>query len=251
MKAIVMAGGFAKRLWPLTKELAKPLINIGGKPVINYTIEELLRLKSLGIIDEVIVSINAKFADDFNKWLSNFNFDVNIVVEECRHEGEKLGAIGAINFVIQKEHLNDDLLIIGGDNLFDFRTFSFLNAIEFFKDHNEAVVCGYDVLTKERAKLYGVIVPDGHNKVIEFVEKPEDPKATLISSGCYLLSRDTLKILSQYIADGNPKDRPGDFLQWFYKRHNLYVFPFSGTWFDIGDHESLKNADEFAKNELM
>jgi glucose-1-phosphate thymidylyltransferase len=250
MKAIVMAGGFAKRLWPLTREHAKPLISVGGRPVINYIVTELLKLKAAGEISEIIVSINAKFENDFKKWLDKYKFDIKLIVEPCCSEDEKLGAVGAINFIINKENIEEDLLVVNGDNLFDFHAFKFVDVIKFFREKGGPIVCGYDVLTKERAKFYGTIIYDQNNKVTDFIEKPEDPKTTLISTGCYLFKKDTLGILKKYIADGNPKDKPGEFLQWLHKRYDLFVFPFRGTWFDIGDHESLIRADEFARKEL-
>ena len=103
MKAIVLAGGFAKRLWPMTKENAKPLIDVGGKPVINYIIEELLKLKKRKVIDEIFVSTNKKFEPDFQEWLEKYKFGIKLVIEETTHEGEKLGAIGGIQFLIEKE----------------------------------------------------------------------------------------------------------------------------------------------------
>jgi len=246
MKAIVLAGGFAKRLWPLTHEHAKPLIDVGERPVINYIIERLLKLKDNGLVDKIFVSTNKKFERDFNKWLERYNFDVKLVVEGTNHEGEKLGALGGINFLINKEGIDDDIIIVNGDNLFD-RDFDFASAIKFFRTKNRPVVCGFDVMTKERAMLFGTIIFDENKKIIDFIEKPEDPKTTLISMGLYLFKKGTIKILQQYLAEGNSPDKPGEFLQWLHKRHDVFVFPFNGRWFDIGDHATLEAAREYAK----
>lgn len=244
MKAIVLAGGFAKRLWPLTHEQAKPLIDIGGKPVINYIIERLIKLKNERRIDEIFVSINSKFEQDFIKWKERYGFDVKIVVEKTTHEDEKLGAIGGINFLINREHLDDKVLIVNGDNLFDDK-FNFSDALNFFHQKLGPVVCGFDVKTKERAKLFGTIIFDVNDKIIDFVEKPEHPQTTLISMGLYIFKKETLELLKKYIADGNSKDKPGEFIQWLYKRCDVFVYPYIGNWFDIGDHDTLNAAREF------
>lgn len=250
MKAIVMAGGFAKRLWPLTKEYAKPLITIGGKPVINYTIIELQKLKHDGTINEIIISTNAKFEQDFKKWSEMYGFDVNIVVEPCCNEEEKLGAIGAINFIIKKAGISDDVIILNGDNLFDFRHFKFLDVINFFKEKNGNVLCAFDLLDKEKAKIYGNVTIDNENKIVDFQEKPEHPKSSLISMGCYVFKKKSLSLFDEYLKTGNKKDAQGFFVQWLYKKEDVFAYPFKGTWFDIGDHESLICADEFARKEL-
>ncbi|MEM7819526.1 MAG: nucleotidyltransferase family protein [Candidatus Aenigmatarchaeota archaeon] len=243
MKAIVLAGGFAKRLWPLTKEQAKPLIDIGGKPVINYLIEKLLKLKE---IDKIFISTNKKFEQDFIRWKEKYNFNIKLVVEESRCEEEKLGAIGSINFLINKENINDDIIIVNGDNLFDEK-FDFSDVINFFKEKNAPIVCGFDVKTKERARLFGTIIFDKNKKVIDFIEKPEKPKTTFISMGCYLFPKNYLNLFSIYLNEGNSKDAPGFFLQWLYKRYSLFVYPYNGDWFDIGDFNSLDAAREFIK----
>jgi glucose-1-phosphate thymidylyltransferase len=250
MKAIVMAGGFAKRLWPLTHEHAKPLIKIGGKPVINYTIIELQKLKQSGMINEIIVSTNAKFEQDFKKWSDANGFDVNIIVEPSSTEEEKLGAIGAMNFIINKANISDDVLILNGDNLFDFRHFKFSDVINFFKEKNKNVLCAFDVITKEKAKMYGNVSVDNDNKIIDFQEKPEHPKSSLISMGCYVFKKESLSLFDEYLKAGNKKDAQGFFVQWLYKKDDVFAYPFKGAWFDIGDHESLIRADEFARKEL-
>lgn len=247
MKAIVLAGGFAKRLWPLTHEQAKPLIDVGGVPVINYIIQKLETLKNDGIIDEIFVSVNSKFEDDFKKWMEKYGFVINLIVENTMHEGEKLGAIGGIEFLINKTGLNEDVLIVNADNLFG-DSFRFSDAINFFIEKQCPVICGYDVKTKERARIFGVILSDENNKIIDFIEKPEDPKSTLISMGFYLFKKSTLELMKKYVAEGNPRDKPGEFIQWLYKRDDVFVFPYDGDWFDIGDHETLNRAREFVKN---
>lgn len=246
MKAIVLAGGFAKRLWPMTKENAKPLIHVGGKPVINHIIEELLKLKRRKVIDEIFVSTNKKFEPDFQEWLEKYKFGVNLIVEETRHEGEKLGAIGGIQFLIDKEGLDDDVIVIGGDNVFDDK-FKFSKAIKFFREKGGPVLCGFDVQSQTRAKLYGIFVFDENNKITDFEEKPEEPKSTIASMACYIYTKETVKLIRKYLDEGNSPDMPGQFHQWLIKKQDTFMFPTGGVWFDIGDFGSLKAARDYKR----
>jgi len=245
MKAIVLAGGFAKRLWPMTKENAKPLIAVGGKPVINHIVEEMVKLKKRKIIDVIYVSTNKKFEQDFQEWMKKYKFDVTLIIEETTHEGEKLGAVGGINFLIKKERLDDDVMVIGGDNLFD-KKFKFSKVIKFFREKGGPVLCGFDVETDMKAKLFGTIIFDEGGKINNFEEKPETPKTTFVSIACYLYTKKTLGLLKKYIADGNPTDMPGQFHQWLIKKQDTFVFPTGGEWFDIGNFCTLKAARVYA-----
>ena len=150
MKAIILAGGFAKRLWPMTKENAKPLIDVGGEPVINHVVREMQKLKKKGVIDQIFVSTNKKFEQDFIKWLENYGFDIKLVIEESMHEKEKLGAIGGINFVLAKEKIDDDCIIIAGDNLFGFDLDDFF---AFYEEKKSPIVAFFYVKDIEKEKL--------------------------------------------------------------------------------------------------
>ena len=171
MKAIVLAGGFAKRLWPLTLNKAKPLLDMGGKPIINYTIEKLEKIDE---IDEIFVSTNAKFEQVFEKWLEKYKFKkVKVVIEETHSEEEKLGAIGGINFVLEKEKIADDCLIIAGDNILGFDVADFL---DFYNSKKSPVIALFDVndiekvltFDKSRAQL---AYQQSYSAIIFLIEK--------------------------------------------------------------------------------
>lgn len=243
MIAIVLAGGYAKRLWPLTLKKAKPLLEVGGKPIINHIIE---KLENTDEVDQIIVSTNAKFEDGFNDWLKKYNLKkIKIIIEETHSEEEKLGAIGGINFVLEKEKIDDDCLIIAGDNIIGFEISDFL---EFYQQKQSPVIALFDVKGYEKAKLYGIVEIDDNDKVIDFVEKPKQPKSTLASMCCYVFPRNTLKLFKEYMKSDNSKDAPGFFLQWLIKKTEVFAFVFSNYWFDIGSFESLDEAKEFMKS---
>jgi len=240
MKAIVLAGGFAKRLWPLTLDKAKPLLEVGGKPIINYIIE---KLEGMDEIDKIFISTNAKFELGFKQWLKKYEFKkIKIVVEETRSEEEKLGAIAGINFVLEREKIDDDCIIIAGDNLFGFILDDFLG---FYKEKKSPVVAFFDVKDFEKAKLYGIAELDENNKIKGFLEKPEKPPSTLASTCCYIFPKDTVRLFPEYLKEGGSKDAPGFFLQWLIRKEEIFAYVFSNYWFDIGSFESLEEARKF------
>ncbi len=246
MKAIVLAGGYAKRLWPLTKELAKPLVDVGGKPVIFYILDALEKSEH---INEMIISTNEKFAADFKQKLqpATFSKPIKIIAEPTLNENEKLGAIGGINFIFEKENLNEDILIIGGDNIIGV---DINKMIEDFRARGAPHVGIYDIKDRERVKQLGEVTVDADKKIIRFREKPEAPETTLISTACYLFPAGIRAQIKEYISSGGNRDAPGHFIKWLAERIDVYAHVFDSYWFDIGDHETLERAREFVRTDL-
>ena len=236
-----MAGGFAKRLWPLTKEYPKPLLKIKGKPIIEYVLD---KVKQVEEIDKIYITTNAKFEHHFKNELGmHFANGVSLFVESARREEEKLGAIGALRFIIKSEKIKDDLLVIAGDNVFGFDLKEF---IDYYKRFKKPVVAFYDINDIEKVRgRYGVVILDKNNRVVNFQEKPLEPKSTFVSTGCYIFPKETLKLIDTYLADMNNPDAPGHFIAWLHKIEDVYGFVFNEHWFDIGTHESLKEAIRF------
>ena len=238
IKAIVLAGGYAKRLWPITKDMSKPLIEIGGKPVINYVMEQL---QDIPEIEQIYVSTNKKFEGQFSEWLKKYGFrKTKVIIENTINEGEKLGAVGGIDYVIRKEDIEGECLIVAGDNLFDFRIHDF---ILYYKKREAPVLAVLDILDKEKAKLYGNVEVDDDDKITNFVEKPPEPKSTLVATCCFIIPAASL--VKKYIEGKNNRDSPGFFNQWLYKQMPYFGFTFRGKWYDIGDFKSLDAAKEF------
>ncbi|MBI2971160.1 MAG: nucleotidyltransferase family protein [Candidatus Aenigmarchaeota archaeon] len=243
MKCILLCGGFAKRLWPMTLSVSKPLLEVGGKPVINYILEKLETIKG---IDSVLVSTNARFERDYTSWKAKYHFDkpVHIIIEDSRREEEKLGAIGGVHYVLSTQRIQDDCMIIAGDNLIGFDVADF---VECFRKKKHPVVAAFDLKDRSKARLYGILKVDGTQRVVDFVEKPQEPASTLASTGCYLFPRASLHYFGEYLSEGNHKDAPGFFLQWLHKREAVYAYIFENNWFDIGDKDSLSKARTFMK----
>lgn len=240
MKAVVLAGGHATRLWPITKNRAKPLLPLGEKPIIDYIIEDLDDL------DEVIISTNAKFSSDFEDYAEQFERDnVRVVVEDQDSEEDKPGTIGAILKLLQQEDLDDDLLIVGGDNFFGF---DFAEMLDFAKTRGPTNVV-YDVDSEDLATSFGIVDTD-EEKIVGFEEKPEKPPSTLASTACYFFPEEHVDLFRKYekhFQDTDvPKeqylDEPGRLIEWAHQEVEMYAFDFDGKWFDIGTREGYLEA---------
>ena len=239
MKAVVLAGGFATRLWPITRHRPKMLLPIGDATVIDRVFAEL---EADSRIDEVFVSTNAAFADEFETYLADSEFTKpTLSVEETTEENEKFGVVGALAQLVDREGIDDDLVVVAGDNLIGFDLAEFVDA---FETNNAPTLAAYDVETREKATAYGVIDTEA-GQVVDFEEKPDDPPSTLVSIACYAFPRESLRF-EEYLADGNNPDEPGWFVQWLVDRDEVYAFPFEAAWFDIGTPESYLEAVAWA-----
>jgi len=259
MNALILAAGYATRLYPLTLNKAKPLLEVGGKPIIEWVLDNLASVPGLGT---TYIVTNDKFASDFQSWADSYQgrsasakgqsnasaartSDIKIINDGSKSDDDKLGAIGDINLVLTRENLTkDDLLVIAGDNLFQQPLTEFVNAAK----RSPATVAVHDVGNLEAMKKYGTVTVDKNGVITNFEEKPERPKSTLAAVALYYYSREMLPLFTTYLAAGNNPDQPGLFLQWLYTRKAVNTFEIKGRWLDIGSKETLENADEiFAK----
>ena len=242
MKVLILAAGYATRLYPLTRGYPKPLLEIKGRPIINYIVD---KLSSVSAIDEIYVVTNSKFIGFFHKWLKSVKSPKKIVLVDdlTKNNQDRLGAIGDINFTISKKKIRDDLLVIGGDNLFNGSLSGFLNSV---KKNTLAVNIGlYRLKQKKDASRYGVAKLDRHKRVISFEEKPRHPQSSLVAMCLYFIPKDCLGLIKEYIQSGKKKtDATGGYIAWLKGRAPVYGYVFNGFWFDIGDHKYLNAAKE-------
>jgi len=238
MKALIMAAGYATRLYPLTKDRAKPLLPVGGKPIIGYIADAL---DSVREIDHIYVVTNSRFAASFRDWAGarKGKSPVEIIDDGTKSDEDKLGAIGDIRFVLDSKCVDDDLLVVLGDNLFDL---DLKDIVRYFKGRG-ITVGAYDVRDREAAKLYGILAVDSDSRVVDFKEKPSDPPSTLAAMGMYLFPREKLKLFQTYAEEGNKMDAPGYYVRWLHTREPVYAYVFRGVWYDIGDLEMYRKAD--------
>lgn len=241
MKGIILAAGYATRLYPLTKDKSKPLLPVKGKPIIDYI---LRKIEGLADLDKVYVVTNDKFYNDYLEWSrkSPFSKELVIINDNTLEDEAKLGAIGDIDYVLKSQGIEDDILIIAGDNLFNFNIASFVEKGYNVKPFASMGI--YDIKDIKAAHLYGIVALDERGLIVEFQEKPAEPKSTLAAVGVYLLPNDIARLIPDYLSEGNSPDQPGHFMSWLSKQGKLYGFELTGDWYDIGSIESYNKANE-------
>lgn len=243
MDALILGAGYATRLYPLTKNKAKPLLPVGGVPIIERICRQLAGLQDLQTIHIVT---NHTFADQYDAWLRDYGARrmppplLALYDDQTSTPEDRLGAIGDLRFVIDRAGLQDDLLVIAGDNLIDGSLTPFVESAQ-----SRGTTVGLkDFHEPAKVSLYGVVELSPDQRVVGFEEKPAQPKSTLVSVGLYYFPRKTLPLVTQYLESGHSKDQPGHYLQWLYRETPVYGQVLEGEWYDIGDHDSYRRADE-------
>jgi glucose-1-phosphate thymidylyltransferase len=241
MKAIILAGGYATRLQPLTDDLSKCLLPVGGKPMVDWILE---RIRDVEEIDEVHVVTNSRFAQDFEHWAASKD-GVTVHDDRTSSNEDRLGAIGDVAFTLDRARIDDDVIVIAGDNLFDD---DLQDYVDFWRRKGVAsAVAVRDVGDLRLASQYGIVALDGDDRVIEFVEKPPEPTSTLAATATYIYHREHVPLVARYLAEGNPPDQSGSFIEWLRSREPVYGYGFTGIWLDIGDKEQLLAADNMLR----
>jgi glucose-1-phosphate thymidylyltransferase len=242
MKLIILAAGYATRLYPLTLNQPKPLLPCAGKPMLEHVLDNVATIDA---IDHAYIVTNEKFATHFQEWSAgyhrpNLHFSFTTVNDHSTDDPNKLGAIGDLHLVLTQHDVDDDIIVVGGDNLFshDLRDFG-----TFCRQQDAPVTAVYDVGDLEQIKKYNSIEIDENNRITYFEEKPQEPKSTLTGIALYYYPKSVLPLIYQYIAEGNNPDQPGRLVQWLYPRVPFYVWKVPGLWFDVGSIETLEEAN--------
>jgi glucose-1-phosphate thymidylyltransferase len=250
MKLIILAAGYATRLYPLTLNQPKPLLPVAGQPMIEHVLDCLEPVKE---IDHVYVVTNEKFARHFEEWANQYQTNhadspVSVINDRSTDDLNKLGAIGDMHLVMTQADIDDDIIVVGGDNLFSRPLAGFS---EFCRAQDAPVLGVYDVGNLEEITKYNSIETDSEGRITFFQEKPKEPKSTLTGIALYYYPRRSLALIKQYIAEGNNPDQPGRLVQWMYSRTAFYVWRVPGIWFDIGSKETLEEANQiFARPDI-
>jgi len=236
MILIILAGGFAKRLMPISEFIPKPLLPISGKPIIDHIFDHVKNLD----FEKIIISTNSRFSDQFRYYINTHPAykNMELIIEPTRSESEKFGAVKGIEYVLDKLNINSDFMVIAGDNFFDFDLHT---SFEKFRSINKSVIGLYDIKSLEEAKRFGVVKIDAEGKILNIREKPGNPDSTLISMGVYLFKKDVKKLLEEYIENSENKDTLGTFISWLLEKTELYGIKYNGTWADIGSIDAYRN----------
>jgi glucose-1-phosphate thymidylyltransferase len=239
MEVLILAAGYATRLHPLTQRLPKPLLPVGGQPLINHIMDRVALLEDVARIHIVA---NQRFTADLQAWAAQQPLASLITVynDGTFENAERLGAIGDAEFVVRAADVADDLLVVAGDNLFDF---DLRDLRAFQRAKGASVVATHHFPDRELIKFYSTVEVDAKRRVVNFIEKPPEPTTDLIGICCYLLAACDVPKLAEYLADGQNPDAPGYFMAWLHRRTPVYAFEFDGLWYDIGDMASLLEAD--------
>ena len=243
MKALILAAGYATRLRPLTDTIAKPLLPVGGRPMVDWLLE---KIRAVDEVDAVHLVTNSRYAEQFRGWGESQGVAVHD--DGTTTNDHRLGAIGDIRFTLAEAGIEDDLLVVAGDNLFETEL---RGLVRFWRSKGVAsAVAVYDVGAPELASRYGVVGVAPDMRVVSFVEKPADPQSTLAATAAYVYHREHVRLVDRYLEDGNPPDQPGNLIAWLHRRAPVYAYALEGEWFDIGGPDQLLDADNRLRSRL-
>tara|TARA_Y100000310_G_scaffold345402_1_gene464508 strand:+ start:17094 stop:17822 length:729 start_codon:yes stop_codon:yes gene_type:complete len=242
MKALILCAGYATRLYPITENQAKPLLKVANKTILDHIIE---KIQTLPEIDEILIVTNNRFFQDFVTHLKKGKYykPITVINDHTLNNEDRLGAVGDLQYVLNKKQIDDDLIVIAGDNLFGFDIKNFL---QFFKEKKTTVNAFHDLKDLNLVKgKYGVGIMNS-TQVSDFEEKPMKPKSTFASTACYIFTKDDLNKVNTFIKTGKA-DNPGDLIKYLTKESEIHGYVFEEHWLDIGSFESLKEAEEVYK----
>ena len=242
MKALILAAGYATRLYPLTKDTPKPLLKLKNRPIIDYILE---KIEQVGDVDQISIVTNNKFYDQFDQWLTPkqayFPGRYKLINDGSNSVEERKGAIGDIHLAIGNDLMDDDWLIVAGDNLSDFNFNDFIRFSYERKPHHSISLYlpnGNHV----DYKRFGIAQLNEFGQITNFEEKPELPKSNLIATCIYFIPKEKLYLIPKYLELGNHSDTPGSYISWLAKNDKVFGKICDGTWFDLGDFDAISEA---------
>lgn len=238
MKCVILAAGYATRLYPLTENFPKPLLEIKGKSILDWLVDDIDTLKE---IDEYIVISNHKFAGHFEKWAAEKTEKITVVDDGTSTNETRLGAVKDIQFAIDKLKIDDDLLVIAGDNVLDFSLTEF---IKYCKSKSASCVMRYYEADRKRLLKSGVLSVNDSEQVTEMTEKSPEPKSNWCCPPFYFYKREDAKKVKEAIEKGCQTDAPGSFIAWLCQISPVFAMEMPGKRYDIGNLESYKTVQE-------
>ena len=235
MKCLILAAGYATRLYPLTENFPKPLLKVGDKTILDWLVDDI---GTAGLVDEFVVISNHKFAHFFEEWASGKSGYKFTVVDDGTSTNEtRLGAVKDIQFAVDALGIDDDMLVIAGDNILNFSLVKFM---EYARAKRTSCIMRYFEPDEARLKKCGIVVIDSDDRILNMEEKPAEPKSHWCCPPFYYYSREDAGRIAEGIAAGCGVDAPGSFIAWLSSCTAVHAMEMPGRRFDIGDIESYR-----------
>ncbi len=234
MKCLVLGTEYANHLYPLTENFPKPLLDVKGKTILDWLVNDI---DTCGLVDQYIVISNHKFVQNFETWAKEKPQNIAVLDDGTSTNETRLGAVKDIQFAIDELKLDDDLLVIAGDNVLDF---SLVKFIQYAQEKNTSCIMRYFEPNMERLKKSGVLVVENDGLVINMQEKPVEPKSTWCCPPFYIIVKKDVPLVAKGIEAGCGTDAPGSFIAWLYKKVRVYAMRMPGKRYDIGTLESYE-----------
>ena len=234
MKCLILAAGYATRLYPLTENFPKPLLEVGSKTILDWLIDDI---DTLGAVDEYVVISNHKFARHFEEWAATRSEKITVVDDNTSTNETRLGAVRDIQFAIDKLNIDDDMLVIAGDNLLDF---SLTHFIKYAQSKNASCIMRYYEPEFDRLLKCGVVEIDGNDKILSMTEKSPTPKTHWCCPPFYFYKKADAGLIKAGIEAGCGVDAPGSFAAWLSEKTDVYAYEMPGRRYDIGNLESYE-----------
>lgn len=236
MKAIVLSAGYATRLYPLTENTPKGLLPIGDKSILDFITDQI---ETIADIDEVFIISNHKFYSNFLDWSKTrkTHLKISVLDDNTTDDTNKLGAIGDIQFTLEKGKIDEDVLIMAGDNFF---TFELKDYYDFYKAVDSDTILVKEINEVKELQRMGNAILNEDGQVVEMEEKPQNPRSNCAVFASYIYKKETLPFIKKYLDEGNNPDAPGFFPSWLHTRKPVFAYKFIGECYDIGTHESYK-----------
>ena len=235
MKCLILAAGYATRLYPLTENFPKPLLKVGEKTILDWLVDDI---DKAGLVDEYVVISNHKFCLHFEEWARTKKQRVTVVDDGTSSNETRLGAVRDIQFAIDKLAIDDDMLVIAGDNVLDFSLTKF---VKYAKDKNASSVMRYYESEKHKLSKSGVLEIDESDRLLRMEEKPAEPKSNWCCPPFYYYTKADSKLISKGISEGCGVDAPGSFIAWLCQKSDVYAMEMPGKRYDIGNLQSYED----------
>ena len=240
MQCVLLAAGYATRLYPLTENMPKALLKLGDKTILEMVTD---KIDEVSEVENIYIVTNEKFHAQFEEWSKTYKGPKKIKVlnDHTTSNDNRLGAIGDLKYVIDNEGIDDEILVMASDNIFGFPLTDFTNA---YRAKGTDMICAHTIENKKELRSMGVAELDAEHKVTAFEEKPENPKSDLGVTPFYLYKKDTLPLIDTYLKEGNNPDAPGHFIPWLIGHKDVYAYVFDAVRIDIGTPESYYDAQD-------